>query len=67
MKSRRYAQVNEKRCVSCGACTKECPREAVSVWKGCFAVVDPEHCIGCGRCEKICPVGCIDMKERAAS
>lgn len=67
MKSRRYAQVNEKRCVSCGACTKECPREAVSVWKGCFAVVDPERCIGCGRCEKICPVGCIDMKERAAS
>lgn len=67
MKSKRYAQVNKERCVSCGACTKECPREAVTIWKGCYALVDSEQCIGCGRCEKVCPVGCIVMKERAAS
>lgn len=67
MKSKRYAQVNKDRCVSCGACTKECPREAVTVWKGCYALVDQERCIGCGRCEKVCPAGCIVMKERAAS
>lgn len=67
MKSKRYAQVNKERCVSCGACTKECPREAVTIWKGCYALVDSEQCIGCGRCEKVCPAGCIVLKERAAS
>lgn len=67
MKSKRYAQVNKERCASCGACTKECPKEAVTIWKGCYALVDSEQCIGCARCEKVCPVGCIVLKERAAS
>lgn len=66
MASRKIAQVDRSRCVACGACTKVCPREAISVWRGCYAVVDPEVCIGCGKCGKTCPAGCIQPKERAA-
>ncbi|MCR5826133.1 MAG: 4Fe-4S binding protein [Oscillospiraceae bacterium] len=66
MASKFYAQVARTRCVSCGACTHECPRDAIRVWKGCFALVDPLRCIGCGKCKKACPADCIDMKLREA-
>lgn len=50
-------------CVACGACIKVCPREAISVWSGCYAVVDEKKCVGCGLCAKTCPAGCIALKE----
>lgn len=58
---RRYAEVNRKICVSCGACSKECPRNAIKIWKGCFAVIDKTLCVGCGLCQRTCPAGCISM------
>lgn len=64
MLSKKYAQVNTDRCVACGACTKVCPKSAVSVWRGCYAAVDTEKCVGCGKCVKICPASCIALKER---
>nr|WP_304260342.1 4Fe-4S binding protein [Phascolarctobacterium succinatutens] len=56
---KRFAVVNEDRCVSCGACTHVCPRQAISVYKGCFARVDKERCVGCSLCAKTCPAGSI--------
>ena len=44
-------------CVACGVCVKVCPKDAISIYKGCYAVVDEEQCIGCGICEKNCPAG----------
>ena len=64
MKSKRYAFVDKERCVSCGACVKVCPKNALSVWRGCYAKADSELCVGCGKCGKICPAGCIEVKER---
>lgn len=64
MMSKKYTQVNRNICVACGACTKECPKSAISVWKGCYAVVDEGICIGCGKCAGICPAGCISTVER---
>ncbi|MBR5759932.1 MAG: 4Fe-4S binding protein, partial [Thermoguttaceae bacterium] len=52
------------RCVSCGTCTNECPKGAIRVWKGRFAIVDPLVCIGCGKCKKNCPADCIELKSR---
>ena len=49
---------------TCGACAVVCPREAITVHKGCYALVDDSQCIGCGKCEKVCPAGCIQIKER---
>ena len=64
MASKRYADVNTKRCVSCGACQKECPKSAIQVWRGCFAVVDATACVGCGKCVRVCPADCIEFKQR---
>ena len=63
-KSRRRAEADRKICVSCGTCRKACPVGAISIWKGCYAVVDGETCVGCGKCAKVCPAGCIELKER---
>ena len=53
-------------CVACGACIKVCPRGAISVWRGCYAVAEAKKCVGCGICAKTCPAGCIEMKEAEA-
>ena len=64
MKSKKYAKVDKSQCVACGACVKECPMSAISVWKGCYAVIDSEICIGCGKCARICPAGSIEVLNR---
>jgi NAD-dependent dihydropyrimidine dehydrogenase PreA subunit len=51
------------RCVACGVCAHQCPREAISIYKGCYAVVDTSKCVGCGLCEKACPAGSIKVSE----
>ena len=52
-------------CVACGACMKACPKGAISIYRGCYAVVDKSKCVGCGLCVKTCPAGCIATKERS--
>ena len=66
MASKRYAKANRKRCVSCGACAKECPRGAIEIWRGCFARVDPAVCVGCGRCLGACNFDAIDFAQNQA-
>ena len=64
MLSKKYAKVDQDICVACGACTKECPKSAISVYKGCYAAVDKLLCIGCGKCAKVCPASSITALER---
>ena len=64
MLSKRLAVIEKERCVACGACAKTCPREALYIWKGCFAKVDANLCVGCGRCANICPAGSINISLR---
>jgi ferredoxin len=61
---KKVAIPNRNVCVACGACAKSCPREAITVYSGCFAVVNEDKCVGCGLCAKVCPAGCISMRER---
>ena len=67
MPSKRYAQPARHRCVSCGACTKECPRDAIHIYRGCYALVDEAACIGCKKCAKVCPADCIAILPREVS
>lgn len=64
MKSKKYAVVDENRCVACGECEVSCRKTAILIKNGCFAVVDRESCVGCGLCSKNCPAGCITLAER---
>ena len=51
------------RCVACGVCANECPRGAIAIYKGCYAVVDIQACVGCGICERACPAGSIAVRN----
>lgn len=64
MLSKNIAEVDKPICVACGTCTKVCPRDAISVWKGCYATVKDELCVGCGKCSKVCPAVCITIRGR---
>ena len=62
---RKTAVIDKNICVACGACAKACPKEAISVYRGCYARADAEKCVGCGLCAKTCPAGCITVSERS--
>ena len=66
MASKRYAYADRDCCVACGACMKECRKEAITIWKGCYAMMDPGLCVGCGLCQRACPADCIEMVQREA-
>ena len=58
----RRANVKTDSCVACGVCVKECPKTAISIYKGNYAVVDIDSCVGCGICERNCPAGAIEVE-----
>lgn len=64
MLSKNVAGIDRPACVACGTCIKVCPRGAVSVHRGCYAVIEERRCVGCGKCAKECPAGCIVIGER---
>ena len=53
-------------CIGCGACSRACPPDAISVEddgvKGVRRVrVDVSRCIRCARCEEVCPTGAMKL------
>lgn len=62
---KKLATPDRKVCVACGVCMKTCPKDAISIYRGCYAVVDETKCVGCGLCAKACPAGCIATRERS--
>ena len=64
---KKLAVPDKKICVACGVCLKACRKEAISIYKGCYAQVEEEKCVGCGLCAKACPAGCITVLERSSA
>lgn len=62
--AKRLAKVTEDICVACGACVKVCPKEAINIHRGIYAIVDENKCVGCGICAKECPASVIDIVNR---
>lgn len=62
---KKCAVPDRERCVACGVCLKVCRKEAISIYRGCFARVDESKCVGCGLCARACPAGCIEIRERS--
>lgn len=65
-KKYRKAEVMRDSCVACGCCVKVCPKKAIRVENGIFAIVDRDLCIGCGKCAKECPASVIAISEVTA-
>ena len=54
------AYVIDDKCISCGACTGECPQEAIAEGDGKY-VINAEACLDCGSCADGCPAGAIEQ------
>ncbi|MFR4069101.1 MAG: 4Fe-4S binding protein [Oscillospiraceae bacterium] len=72
------AEVNEDKCIACGKCVRECPRELIRIHECANPVVVKcsnwiparmqgkmceVSCIGCGICQKLCPAGAITVQD----
>lgn len=53
-------QVNEEKCVGCGACVKHCPEKALSLVNG-KSHCDSTKCIGCFECMTVCDPKAIEI------
>ena len=73
-----YAEVDKEKCISCGVCVSNCPKQiigfipkAAKVYIACsnhgkgkdVMELCKHGCIGCGICAKNCPQGAIAMKD----
>ncbi len=55
-----YPQIDETRCIGCGACVAACPEgDVLGIVDGRAVVVNGLRCIGHARCAAVCPVGAI--------
>ncbi len=49
------AYIIDDNCISCGACTSECPVDCISEGDSKY-VINENECISCGSCATVCPV-----------
>jgi anaerobic sulfite reductase subunit C len=49
-----YPALNVKACTGCGACSRACPVDAISVLGGVLEI-ERQKCMGCGECIDVCP------------
>jgi heterodisulfide reductase subunit A len=59
-------EVDEKKCIGCGACSSACTYGAIELHEtkqGKKAVVNPVLCKGCGLCNTKCPTAAISLKH----
>lgn len=57
------AEIQESKCVRCGACLEACQFGAISAHRG-QPFIHRLMCEGCGACELVCHYGAITMKKR---
>ena len=75
------AEVDEAKCVACGKCVRECPKQVIHIHECANYIVVrcsnkqngkearqvcSASCIGCGICEKTCTAGAIKVTEHCA-
>ncbi|MFW5656080.1 MAG: [Fe-Fe] hydrogenase large subunit C-terminal domain-containing protein [Bacteroidota bacterium] len=58
--------IDEKGCVTCYACVRVCPVDAIRVKKNDYPEVVTASCIGCGNCLNACPTTTIHYRSNVA-
>ena len=54
--------VDEKKCIKCGLCAKDCIAKAIQLKE--FPTIDENKCYKCQHCFAICPVGAISILDK---
>lgn len=49
------AVVDTEKCIKCGLCARECPREIIIKERKQYPIIPENKCIGCGMCATVCP------------
>ncbi|WP_028313830.1 ATP-binding protein [Desulfatibacillum aliphaticivorans] len=57
-----FAQVDDEKCIACGACAEACHMDAITVEDAAF--VNPDRCIGCGVCVSQCPSDAMAYQQK---
>ena len=64
---RRIIEINEERCIGCGACAEACHEGAIGMVGGKAKLMRDDYCDGLGDCLPSCPVDAIKFVEREAA
>jgi uncharacterized Fe-S center protein len=59
MHSSSSPKIDEKVCIACGSCIKDCPETAITYNDQHKAQIDEKLCIGCGQCIASCHYGAV--------
>ncbi|MDD4691768.1 MAG: NADH-ubiquinone oxidoreductase-F iron-sulfur binding region domain-containing protein [Eubacterium aggregans] len=58
--------IDKNVCVGCGACSRQCPVEAISGGKKAPHTIDPAKCIVCGSCREACHFDAVITVKKGA-
>ena len=63
---RKIIEIDEEKCVGCGACAEACHEGAIAMVDGKAKLMRDDYCDGLGDCLPTCPTGAISFVEREA-
>lgn len=63
---RRIIEIDESKCIGCGACAKACHEGAIGMVDGKAKLLRDDYCDGLGDCLPSCPTNAIKFVEREA-
>lgn len=64
---RKIIEIDEEKCVGCGACAEACHEGAIAMVDGKAKLMRDDYCDGLGDCLPTCPTGAISFVEREAA
>lgn len=67
--AKKVAFIDQKTCIQCGTCERDCPVKAIGKVKmdgKTRYIVDPKKCTACGLCVKNCPTESIELYNENA-